>query len=254
MANRDAKLIERTLKDFSLNVMSGGSSNTASKMWWENADYYSEWQNKQTSLTYKNNKEEIDKSLYGVSYSIKQKSISDIIDMIFDILGKRFDLTTKIFQMVDGNIQWKLPRFYIYQYQNYLSLDFSQRWTKILDTLFYLDVENGEITINASNSGYICGWRGSKEIDNLINTGILSENTTLNDLRELFKKNILIAEEDFHTFLLNDAKGIFLLEFNEEFEIKDSGSATRYKEISITELLKAYEIGFEVAVAPEPEE
>ena len=63
MANRDAKLIERTLKDFSLNVMSGsgGSSTDGFKMKNDFVKVYNDYK----INTYLENKEEIDAWLEG---------------------------------------------------------------------------------------------------------------------------------------------------------------------------------------------
>lgn len=163
MANRDAKLIERTLKDFSLNVMSGGndgSSIDGIKMKNDFAKIYNDYK----INTYLENKEEIDAWLDG-DYNYCEfnqgfpLTFEDFKDKLKKQLSKSIDLSQSLIKYFytdgnsysDANIPFEYKISFIFTgagaiLREYSLLDFRLELLGDNNTFVDITIYNGDIS------------------------------------------------------------------------------------------------------------
>lgn len=106
MANRDAKLIERTLKDFSLGAMSGSNSSNNDNAqfydWMGKLNTYNKWYFEKSRECYEANKAELENvgGSYYVVYTAYPKSTEEFFNEFKKTLSKHVPLNSKLSDLI----------------------------------------------------------------------------------------------------------------------------------------------------------
>ena len=247
MANRDAKLIERTLKDFSLGVMSGngnGGSGSSDYTWYDNYNKFEDWRIKETQKVYTEHNEEIDNFEWGVVYHNVPKSQENIIKAFADFFAKRIPLSTKISEYVEdfeaGHSFFR--RFDIYKdARDYKSARFELTefaFLNIDNTWLYLQFDGTRVCETNDNNWYSNGgFTSDSNFEDLFN--YLLTITTGN----VPQNGPQCGRNNRETYFWENPK---------QTEIgNESMSWIQWESLSMDEILAFYEVSYEEGSAPE---
>ncbi len=158
MANRDAKKIERTLKDFSLGAMSGngGSSNNENAEfydWMGKLNTYNKWYFEKSRECYEANKAELEPvgGSRRVVYTAYPKSTEDFFNAFKQILNKHVPLNSKLSDFIVNYDHYTEPILFG-EVLGYWKFDFSiSRTFSALLNFFYFEISQKELFLRTSN-------------------------------------------------------------------------------------------------------
>ena len=246
MANRDAKKIERTLKDFSLGAMSGNGGGNGSNdyTWYDNYNKFEDWRIKETQKVYTAHKEEIDNFEWGVVYHNVPKSQENIIKAFADFFAKRIPLSAKISEYVENFEAGHSfsRRFNIYKdYQHIKTARFTFEefaYLHIDNTVLYLEFDGARVCETNDN--------------NWFSNGGFTSDSTFEDLFNYLLTKITEYAPQYGPHCSTYYKETYFWQNRKNTEIgKKNIEWDQYESLSMDEILTFYEVSYEEGSAPE---
>lgn len=247
MANRDAKLIERTLKDFSLGAMSGnGGSGSGSNgyTWYDNYNKFEDWRIKETQKVYTAHKEEIDNFEWGVVYHNVPKNQENIIKAFADFFAKRIPLSTKISEYVenfeaDHAFNYSFSIYKDYQHNSTARFAFEEfAYLRIDATWLYLQFDGARVCETNDN--------------NWFSNGGFTSDSTFEDLFNYLLTKITGNVPQYGPRCGSYYKETYFWKNHKQTEIGNQNmSWDQYESLSMDEILTFYEVSYEEGSAPE---